>query len=166
MIVAFRDINLRILVFGPSCTITHAPGFTADLATKRGQIRDALNGDGHTAVFPEDLMHGSIDPLIDNPYIWEQLLVKEYDMVVNLVGSFGAVTEMSLFMRENLALKAALFFNQDHCGGLHFQQAKAIEALGATLETYVYPDDLASCNLMKRVRAKVWAVRVGKFMNS
>lgn len=166
MIVGFNDINLKILVFGPSCTIAHPPGFTADLAAKRQQIRDALNGDGHSAVFPEDLMHGSIDPVIDNSYIWEQMLVKEYDMVVNLVGSFGAVTELSLFMRDHLALKAALFFNQDHCGGIHFQQAKVIEALGATLETYVYPDDLATCNLMKRVRSKVWAVRVGIFMSS
>lgn len=166
MIAAFKDISLKVLVFGPSSTIPHPPGFTADLATKRQQIRDALNIDGHNAVFPEDLMSGSIDPTINNPYIWEQLLVKEYDMVVNLVGTFGSVSELSLFMREHLALKAALFFNQDHCSGLGFAQAKAIEALGATLETYIYPDDLASCNLMERVRRKVWAVRVGKFMSA
>lgn len=166
MIAAFDDILLKILIFGPSPTASYPPGFTADLASKRKQIRDVLLADGHYAAFPEDLMAGSMDPVIDNAYLWEQLLVREYDMVVNLVGSYGAVSELSLFMRDNFALKAALFFNQDHTDGLAFQQAKAIEAIGASLKTYVYPIDLVSCNLMKEVRHKVWAVRVAKFLAS
>jgi hypothetical protein len=164
MLAAFADIKLKILVFGPNPGVVHLPGFDADLAKKRQEIRDALISDGHGAFFPEDLPSGSLDPAIKNAYIWEQMLVNEYDMVVSLVGSFGAVAELSLFQREHLALKAALFFNKDHCTGLAFEQAKVIEALGATLETYIYPVDLTSCNLMKRVREKVWAVRVGKFL--
>jgi hypothetical protein len=165
MIAALESIKLKVLVFGPSSTPHHPPGFTADLANKRVQIRDALIGDGHEAAFPEDLMHGSIDPSLDNPYIWEQVLVREYDMVVSLVGSFGAVSELSLFMRENLALKAALFFNQDHCDGLAYAQAQAIRDMGATLEQYTYPADLHSCNLMTYIQEKVRAVRVGKFFS-
>ena len=164
MIASFKDIQLKILVFGPSPSIPHPAGFMADLAAKRKEIRDALISDGHRAVFPEDLSHGPVDPAIDNAYLWEQVLVREYDMVVNLVGSIGAVSDLSLFMRENLALKAALFFNADHTTGLAFQQARAIEAIGAKLHTYAYPDDLKICNLMKEVRKKVWAVRVGKFL--
>jgi len=164
MIAKFADIKLNILVFGPDPNMAHPPGFNADLAKKRKEIRDALIADGHGAFFPEDLLSGPLDPAIHNHYIWEQMLVQEYDMVVNLVGTFGAVAELSLFLREHLALKAALFFNKDHCSGFAYEQAKAIEALGATLETYIYPIDLTSCNLMKQVREKVWRVRVGKFM--
>ena len=166
MLETFKDITLKILVFGPSPNISYEPGFMADLAVKRQQIRDALKADGHEAVFPEDLLTGSVDPAINNAYIWEQMLVREYDMVVNLVGSFCAISELSLFMRENLARKAALFFNQAHTTGLAFEQAKAVQALGAQLCTYAYPIDLSSCNLMKQVREKVWAVRVGKFYAS
>jgi hypothetical protein len=164
VIAALNNIKLSILVFGPSPTVTHPPGFPADLAKKRVEIRDVLKTDGHEAVFPEDLMSGSIDPAIDNAYLWEQVLVREYDMVVTLVGSFGAVDELSLFHKDHLALKAALFFNQDHAGGLPFQHARALEKLGAALHTYVYPVDLTSCNLMKEVRDKVYAVRVAKFL--
>jgi hypothetical protein len=160
----FADIKLKVLVFGPDPNVVHPPGFNADLAKKRKEIRDALVADGHGAVFPEDLLSGSLDPAINNHFIWEQMLVQEYDMVVSLVGSMGAVAELSLFLREHLALKAAFFFNKDHCSGFAFEEAKAIQALGATLETYVYPADLTSCNLLKQIREKVWRVRVGKFM--
>jgi hypothetical protein len=160
------NIKLKVLVFGPSTSINHPPGFTADLARKRLEIRDALIADGHEAVFPEDLMHGAVDPAINSIYIWEQMLVQEYDMVVNLVGSFGAVDELSLFSSPDLARKAALFFNQNHTTGLAFDHAKVIEAKGAKLHTFTYPDDLTRCDLMKHVRYKVWAVRVGKFYAS
>ena len=166
MLASFTEIKLKILVFGPSPAIAHPPGFTADLAKKRQQIRDALIADGHQAHFPEDLMHGSVDPAINNHYIWEKMLVCEYDMVVNLVGSFGAVDELSLFCTPQLALKAALFFNQDHATGLAYEHARAIEAIGAKLHTFTYPVDLTSCKLMKQVRDKVWAVRVSKFFGS
>lgn len=163
MMTTFTEIKLKILVFGPSPNISHPPGFVADLAKKRHEIREALKADGHNAVFPEDLLHGPIDPAINNHYIWEQMLVQEYDMVINLVGSFGSVDELSLFSREHLALKAAFFFNQDHANGLAFEHARTIAARGAQLHTYTYPTDLTSCNLMKHVREKIWAVRVGKF---
>jgi hypothetical protein len=166
MIRTFEEIKLKVLVFGPSPGLRHQPGFAADLLSKRRDIRDALKTDGHDACFPEDLMTGSVDPAIDNTYIWEQMLVRKYDMVVNLVGSFGAVSELSLFMKKSFAQKAALFFNKEHVGGVHYQQARVIEAFGANLHTYIYPIDLTSCNLMKQVREKVWAVRVCKFYAS
>lgn len=166
MIDALKNIKLKILVFGPNPAIPHPLGFEADLAKKRADIKAALIADGHIAVFPEDLMTGSIDPTLNNTYLWEQLLLYEYDMVVSLVGTFGAVDELSLLHRDNLALKATLFFNHDHRNGLPFAHAQLIESLGAKLHTYAYPADLSSCSLMKQVRDKVWAVRVGKFLGS
>ncbi len=165
MFTDFKSISLNILVFGPSPDIS-GTGFDADLSRKRRQIRDALNGDGHRAVFPEDLMHGAIDPAIDNAYLWEQVLVREYDMVVNLVGSYGAVDELSLFHRDNLALKAALFFSDSHTVGLAYQHALALKEMGACLHTYSYPTELTSCSLMTRIREKVRAVRIGKFLGT
>jgi len=161
-----KDIKLTILVFGPNPNISHSPGFEADLAQKRQEIRTALKADGHDVCFPEDLMHGSFDPAIDNAYIWEQVLVYKYDMVVHLVGTFGTVDELSLFHRDKLALKVALFFSKDHKTGLPFQHALTLQEMGATLHTYTYPIDITSCNLMKLVRSKVHAVRVGKFYAS
>ena len=108
-------------------------------------------------------MVGTVDPLIENEFVWEQMLVHKYDMVVNLVGSPGTISEISLFMSKELAQKASLFFNESHKSGLSFKQAEVIEALGGNLDTYVYPDDLASCNLMKQIREKVKAVRIAKF---
>ena len=159
----FDDIKLKILVFGPNPNVPTSPGFSTDLAKKRKDIRDALISDGHQADFPEDLMRGSVDPVINNSYIWEDFLVRKYDMVVNLVCSYGTVTELSYFMDNELALKAALFFCEDHTAGLAYQQAKVIEAKGANLHTYTYPNDIAVCNLMKNVRQQVWVVRVCKF---
>ena len=165
MTAAF-NIKLKILVFGPNPSSPSPPGFLADLAKKREEIRRVLKTDGHEVVFPEDLMAGSVDPDINNACIWEDGLVREYDMVVHLVGSPGTLVELDLFMRDNLALKAALFFREDHVGGLPYAKAKLIEALGAKLHTYNYPNDLVICNLMKQVREKVWAVRVGKYYAS
>jgi hypothetical protein len=160
-----KDIKLSILVFGPTPNGSPA-GFTADLAKKRVEIRDALVGDGHSAVFPEDLMSGAPDPHLNNAYLFEESLVREYDMVVNLVGSYGSTCELGLFTRDHLALKAALYFNRDHATSLAYHKAVVLKNLGASLETYIYPDDLSKCNLMKHVRDKVYAVRIGKFYSS
>ena len=162
----FGDIKLKILVFGPNPAVSHPEGFTADLAKKRQEIRDALQEDGHTAVFPEDLMKGSLDGSIGNAYMWEMMLVREYDMIVNLVGSYGSVDELSLFNREELARKVSIFFNEAHTNGLAYAHAQTIEDLGGKLDTYVYPVDLEVCNLMKNVREKVRVLRTGKFFTS
>jgi len=159
-------IKLKVLVFGPDPTAAHPPGFVADLSRKRAEIRNALIADGHDAAFPEDLWKGISDPSIDNPYLWEMSLVREYDLIVNLVGTFGAVDELSLFHKPELAWKAALFFNSDHVKGLAYSHAQALEAIGATLQTYTYPIDLTSCSLMTQVQAKVEAVRTAKYFVS
>lgn len=166
MISSLKNITLKILVFGPSPKIAYPAGPMADLAKKRQEIKDVLAKDGHVAAFPEDLMVGVFDPAIENEYVWEQMLVQEYDMVVNLVWSPGAISELGLFMSPDLARKAALFFNEDHKSGLPFKQAQAIKDMGGQLDTYVYPNDLASCNLMTQIREKVRAVRIGKFYTS
>jgi hypothetical protein len=116
--------------------------------------------------FPEDLVKGSIDPAVENAYLFEEYLVRRYDMVVNLVGTPGAITELSLFMRDNLASKAALYFNNAHLAGLTYAQGCVLRDLGATLETYTYPVDLTACNLMTTVRVKVRAVQLAKFYYS
>lgn len=166
MLSALRSIKLKILVFGPSPLGTHASPFEAELGRKRADIRDALNADGHAAVFPEDLLKGTTDPAIDNPYLWELSLVREYDLVVHLVGSPGSIDELSLFHRPELALKATFFFNRAHITGLPFAHATTLENIGATLQTYLYPDDLASCNLMTQVKNKVHKVQIGKYLIS
>src|SRR5690242_3473755 len=105
MLSSLNSIKHRILIFGPNPYIPNPAGFSQDLAKKRLEIKEALKSDGHEAVFPEDLLSGSSDPDLDNPYIWEQTLVYEYDMVVDLVGSHGAISELSLLHKNNMALK-------------------------------------------------------------
>jgi hypothetical protein len=166
MITDPKDIKLSILVFGPNPSIPHPPGFEADLSAKRQEIRTALTADGHDVKFPEELMHGSFDPAVDNLYIWEQMLVVQYDMIIALVGTPGAICEISLFNRDGLALKVAFFFNEAHKTGLPFHHATSLTEIGAALHTYTYPDELRSCMLMKQVRRKAHAVRVGKFYAS
>jgi len=161
-----KDIKLKILVFGPNPSTPSGAGFTKDLANKRVEIKNALIKDGHMAVFPEDLLKGSADPDLDNTFLWEQMLVIEYDMVVNLVGSFGAVSELALFQKKNLAQKACLFFEKGHMDGLPYSHAQMIQRLGATLNVYNYPLDLTSCNLMKSVREKANDLKISKFYNS
>ena len=159
------DIKLSILVFGPTPTGS-PPGFMQDLAKKRIEIRDALIADGHTAVFPEDLMTGAPDPHLNNAYLFEEYLVRKYDLVVNLVGSFGSVCELGLFTKDRLASKAALYFNDSHLTGFAYHKAVVLQDLGASLNSYSYPNDLVCCNLMKNVRQRVHAIRVGKFYSS
>lgn len=157
-----KNIKLSVLVFGPAPAGSPA-GFTEDLAKKRKEIRDALVSDGHHAAFPEDLMTGAPDPHLNNVYLFEESLVREYDMVVNLVGSYGSVCELGLFTRDRLATKLALYYNRDHTGGISYHKGVVLERLGAALELYTYPNDLACCNLMKHVRQKVEAVQLMKF---
>lgn len=155
-------IKLTILVFGPDPK-TSAAGFAGDLARKRKEIRDALIVDGHEACFPEDLMTGAPDPHLNNAFLFEEYLVRKYDMVVHLVSSIGSVSELSLFMRDKLASKAALYYNEDHRGGFAYHQGVVVQKLGASLHTYVYPVDITACNLMTNVRDKVEAIRLAKF---
>jgi hypothetical protein len=75
-------IKLSILVFGPSPLAAAGPGYNGDLARKRIEIKTALAGDGHKADFPEDLMVGSFDPKLCNAHLFEQHLVRQYDLVV------------------------------------------------------------------------------------
>lgn len=163
---ALKTISLKVLVFGPDPTLSHSPGFAADLSKKRAEIKAALIADGHEAVFPEDLWKGLADPSIDNPYLWEKSLVQEYDLIVSLVGSFGAVDELSFFHKPEYAIKATLFFCNDHTTGLPYSHAKSLEAIGITLQTYAYPGDLTGCHLMTQVRTKVDKVRIAKFLLS
>jgi len=157
-------ISLKILVFGPNPSATASSGYLGDLLRKRNEIRDALQSDGHTAVFPEDL--GSIpDPALNgNAWLWERQLVLDYDMVVNLVASPGTIAELPLFEHTPITAKAAFFFDEAQQGGLTFQYAQTLEARGATLHTYKYPDDLTMCCLLKHIRQMVWKIRVAKFL--
>ncbi|MFT3784156.1 MAG: hypothetical protein QM790_19280 [Nibricoccus sp.] len=158
------DIRLSILIFGPDPK-SPPGGFVGDLARKRVEIRDALVADGHTACFPEDLMTGSPDPDLNNAFLFEELLVRKYDMIVHLVASYGSVSELSLFMRDGnrIASKVALYFNKDHETGIAYHQAAVVKKLGASLHSYVYPVDITACNLMTNVREKVEIVRLAKF---
>jgi len=164
VLLAHRSVILRILVFGPGAKMRYPKGsYEAALARKRREIRDALVADGHEVAFPEDLKSAIRDPKL-SVHLWEHGLVLDYDMIVNLVGTPGAVDEIGLLQRRSVAPKSALFFLKKHIGGLPYSHAQTIERLGASLHVFTR-NDLRRCHLMTAISDMVDRVRLGKYLD-
>jgi hypothetical protein len=164
---AIAASRLRILVFGP----TPAPSALSDplsagLRKKRIEIRTELLSQGHIADFPEDLIDLSQPPPFDNPWFQEQLLMKQYDLIVVLIGSPGSNVELgAISIDPSLCRKAQLFLCQDHAhGGLPHQACNLAATFDAQVKQFVFPDDIDACHLLGAIESIVNKLQAGKIL--
>lgn len=153
-------IQLKILVFGPQVHTPSEDERTAKLQQKRIDIRERLEELGHFVRYAEDL----VDPLLDNAFFQEMLIMPEYDLIVNLIGSPGSNVELgAIAAKSQLANKCALFLDSDHITGLSGSACKHAEDMGAHFSTFAYPQDLDECHLLGSVLDRVRKFQKIKF---
>lgn len=159
-----KSIKLKILIFGPDPKgSTTDPRITA-LRNKRIQIRDHLVKEGHAACFPEDSLGSNPTSPVDNAALAEVLLMKEYDIIIALIGTHGASTEAGqISVKADFAAKSLLFICDEHIKGYPYQACKLAEQLGAILKTFSYPNDLTNCHLLTHVSEIVLKIQKGKY---
>lgn len=161
------NIKLKILIFGPAVGTVIADPFLAALQTKRQEIRRHLETAGHLVAFPEEIVTPNADPPANNSVLQEVLLVKEYDFVVNLVGTPGSNTELGLFCgKPDYARKMHVFISEQHKAGFAYQACALTEQFGGKLSEYSYPRDLSECHLLGMVTARIAAIQVARFFSS
>ena len=134
------SIKLKILVFGPQVHPLSEDQETQDLQLKRLQIKDALNEAGHFAKFAEDLVVSGLNAMVQ-----EKVMMQNFDLVIVLLGSYGANSEATLIAdNPDLAMKAQLFLDSRHVNGFVHAVCKNAELHGAHFKSYQYPEDLGS----------------------
>jgi hypothetical protein len=155
-------VRLMILVFGPDVTTPSSDERTRNLQNKRKEIREALEVAGHFVKYAEELIDPTLTGPTANPLFQERVLMEAYDLIVNLVGSPGTIVEATMIAeRPNLAVKAALYLDDEHASGLTAQACRQAETFGARFQTYTYPRDLVECHLLTHITdcAKVFQMR-------
>lgn len=158
---SIEAIKLNILVFGPQVTTLSADEPTRNLQLKRKQIREELEKLGHNPRYAEEL----VDPSLGNMMMQEELIMREYDLIITLVGSPGSIMEASFIARNpQLAQKSQLFMDAAHTGGLVADGCRLAEELGAYFKEYVYPTDLVDCHLLSFVKERVAAAQKIRYL--
>jgi len=92
-----KSRSCRVLVWGATPT--------AEAATKRKQVREELEANGHDVFFSEDLAFPEAEGVPTN--IQEAFSLHQFDLVVNIAnspGSSGEAHEYALGLREKLLL--------------------------------------------------------------
>lgn len=154
-------IKLNILVFGPKIDPLSPDERTRNLQLKRKQIREELEKLGHNSKYAEEL----VDPSLGNMLIQEELLMREYDLIITLVGSPGSIMETGFITRSpQLAQKAQLFMDSAHTTGLVAEGCRLAKEMGAYFREYIYPDDLVDCNLLAFVKERVSAAQKIRYL--
>jgi hypothetical protein len=154
-------IKLNISIFGPQVDPPSTDERTCNLQLKRAQIRDKLTGLGHNARYAGEL----VDPSLGNVLLQEELIMREYDLIITLVGSPGSIIETGFIARNPyLAQKAQLFMDAAHTGGLVAEACRLAEAMGAFFKEYEYPKDLVDCHLLGFALARVAAVQTMRYL--
>jgi hypothetical protein len=131
---ATKKQGCRVLVWGA------APGTAA--ASKRHQIRDELQANGHSAFFSEDLSFPASAGVPTN--IQELLQLNEYDLVVNVANSYGSLGEAheyAIVLKQRLLLWLP---DAARGGFLETGLAKQLRLLGFP-PIFFTNEDLASC---------------------
>ena len=155
--------RLRVLVFGPYPVGPLPDPFFEALRRKRLEIQAALQGQGHAADFPENLVDPSLPPPFDNAWLQEQLLMRDYDLIVLLVGSPGANVELgAISTNPALCQKSQLFLCVDHKGGAAEEACRLATTFDARLQEFIYPDDLTKCHLVAAVDGIVRKLQAAK----
>ncbi|WP_430404182.1 hypothetical protein [Hyphomonas sp.] len=149
---SIQAIKLNILVFGPQVKDMSTDERTLNLQLKRIQIRDELSKDGHNVKYAED----EVDPSLGNMMLQEELIMREFDLIINLVGSPGTIIETGFIARNpEIAQKSQLFMDSDHTVGLVAEGCRLAEELGAFFKEYSYPSDLTDCHLLGFAKERV-----------
>ncbi len=156
------SVKLNILVFGPRVTPLSSEERTRNLQLKRIQIKEELERLGHNSKYAEEL----VDPSLGNMMMQEELLMREYDLIVALVGSPGTIMEAGFISKSpQLANKAQLFMDADHTDGAVAEGCRLAEELGAYFKEYSYPDDLTLCHLLSFVKERVAKAQKIRYLN-
>jgi hypothetical protein len=161
---ALDGIKLKILVFGPQVHTPSAEERVAKLQAKRVQIREHLEADGHLVKYAEELVDPSIGVPGGDAFFQELVIMREYDMIVNIVDQPGSIVEATMMaMKTHLASKAMLFLDAAYAGGLVSQTCNSAADLGAHLQHFHYPRDLDDCHLLGHVADRVRLVQKMKY---
>jgi hypothetical protein len=160
--ISVDAIKFNILVFGPAVDPISADERTRNLQLKRIQIREALAAQGHNPRYAEEL----VDPSLGNMLMQEELIMREYDLIVTLVGSPGTITEAAFIARNpQLAQKSQLFMDAGHTGGLVAESCRLAAQHGAYFKEYEYPRDLVDCNLLGFVMSRISAAQQTRYFS-
>lgn len=159
------SIKLKILVFGPQVRTLSSEERTLNLQNKRIEIRAELEKSGHLVNYAEDLVDPALTGPAANPLMQELVIMSEYDLIINLVGSPGSIVEATtIALKPRLAQKASLYLDEDHIDGLVGQACANARDIGAHFQTYKYPTDLTDCHLLSHVVARVSVVQKMKYL--
>lgn len=158
-----KTIKLDILVFGPQTRVTSKDERTRKHQLKRIEIREALEAEGHNVRFAED----EVDPSIGaNTMLQEEVLMREFDMIINIIDSPGSILEAGWITRSpKLAPKSQLFLDEDFTDGLVAEACRLGARMGAHFHEYKYPDALDHCHLLGYARQRVEDVQMMKFLD-
>ena len=162
------NIPLNILVFGPNPEGQFDEQRINDLKKKRLEIAEYLRAKGHNVIFPENMIAPNSPPIdkADIP-LMEMALMKEYDLIVNLVDTPGTNAEATMIMmKPDFARKSTMFICDEHRGGLVYGVCKLANTMGADLTEYKYPSDLVECHLLTKIAEKVRAIQIAAFLSN
>jgi len=159
---SIKSIKLNILVFGPQVADISENERTRNLQLKRIQIREELSKDGHNVKYAED----EVDPSLGNMMLQEELIMREFDMIINLVDSPGTIIETGFIARNpDIASKAQLFIDSSFSEGLVAETCRLAEELGAYYQEYKYPEDLTDCHLLGFAKQRVLSAQKIRFFS-
>jgi hypothetical protein len=165
IINALDGIKLKILVFGPQVHTPSAEVRVAKLQAKRVDIRSRLEGEGHIVRYAEEL----VDPTIEGPsgeaFFQELVIMREYDLIVNIVDQPGSIAEATtISLKPLLARKAVLFLDEAYNQGFVASTCRNAADMGAHFRTFRYPADLDECHMLGHVMERVRLVQKMKYL--
>ena len=137
------------------------PESPGPVAETRLKIRATLRSNGHLAVFSEELY----DPACGvSPRIQQIAHAKEFDLIVTLPESHGAIGEVHDFANDRRAhSKLLIFLNADHLGSYSAQSLAALSSIrSCTICQYNGHTDLDS--VITRLLEEVQRLRDLKFI--
>lgn len=162
---AFDAVKLKILVFGPQVHTISSDARTAKLQAKRKEIRQKLEACGHNVKYAEDLVDPHITGPGGNAFFQELVIMREHDLIINIVDSPGSITEATMIaLKPHLAQKSTLFLDSAYQTGLVAEACRNAQDIGANFRTYDYPSDLDDCHLLGYVMDRVSSVQKMKYL--
>jgi hypothetical protein len=91
--------------------------------------------------------------------------MREYDIVITLVGSPGSNAEVGIIgSRPEIAAKSQLFMDSAHTAGLVAEACRSAALFGAHFREYSYPQDLTDCHLLGFTLERVRATQAKKYL--
>ncbi len=161
-----ESIILKILVFGPQVKSFSTDTRTLRLQHKRIQIRQELESCGHYVKYAEELVDPALPPPLNNAFLQELIIMKDYDLIINIVDKPGSISEATaIALKPELAPKSCLFLDASYSDGLTDAMCCNAETLGADFIRYTYPSDLVDCNLVGFVKTKVRAIQIVHYLS-